>query len=88
MGDEDDSRVIYLHKQVVSAFRNVPIEKLNEYWKTENVIRTLYDFLDNPDTEGLFVREAKGGIEVSTFPQKAAKGGTRFGLGAKPKLQK
>jgi dynein heavy chain len=75
MADDDDSRVVYLHKQIVSAFRNVAIEKLNDYWKTDNVNRIIYDFLDNPDTEGLFVRESKGCIEMSTTPQKSAKGG-------------
>ena len=68
MGDSDDPRVDYLYKQIVGAFRNVPIEKLNDYWRSDNVTRMVYDFLDNPDTEGIFVREVSGKIEISLTP--------------------
>ena len=75
MGDSDDARVEYVYRQVVSAFRTVPIERLNEYWGTEPVVRIMYDFLDNPDTEAIFVKEGgKSSIEISTIPVKPPRG--------------
>jgi len=71
---DDDVRIRYIYRQVVAAFRVVPIERLNEYWNTDIVSRILYDFLDNPETQAVFFRENKGTIEISDVPTKTARG--------------
>jgi dynein heavy chain len=66
MGDDnDDERMDYLYRQIVSAFRSVPVERLNDYWRSDATYGIISDFLDNPDSEALFVKEGKGSIEIS-----------------------
>ena len=72
-GEDGDPRFKYIHRQVVQAFRNVPIERLNEYWGTEIVSRIVYDFLDNPEAQAIFFKEGKGSIEISDVPNKTAR---------------
>jgi len=72
MGDED-GRFKYIYRQVVQAFRNVPVERLNEYWGGDTVRRVVFDFLDNAETQAIFFKEGKGSIEVTDVPVKAPK---------------
>ena len=71
---DDDVRMAYVHRQVSSHFRTIPLEKLNSVWNTDEVTRVVYDFLDNPDSEAIFFKEGKGSIECSTEPVKPPKG--------------
>jgi dynein heavy chain, axonemal len=60
--------------QVVQAFRSIPVDKLRDYWKGEEVGRIILDFLENPETQALFFREGKGLIEVYDGPLPTGKG--------------
>ena len=71
---DEDARLSFVYRQVVHAFRHIQIERIDEYFKGETIKRVVYDFLDNPDAQAIFFKEAKGSIEVSDTPQKAAKG--------------
>ncbi len=53
MGD-DDERMGYVYRQVSAAFRTVPVEKFNQAWGSDEMVRIVYDFLDNPDSEAIF----------------------------------
>jgi dynein heavy chain len=66
MGDheEEDVRFKYLFRLLSQAFRSIPIDKLRDIWKNEEITRALYEFLDNPDSQAVFFKEAKGTLEV------------------------
>jgi hypothetical protein len=49
----------FLSSQVVQAFRHIQVEKIDEYWSGETIQRVVYDFLDSPDAQAIFFREAK-----------------------------
>ncbi|KAJ1439145.1 dynein heavy chain and region D6 of dynein motor-domain-containing protein [Ochromonadaceae sp. CCMP2298] len=68
MAGEDDARFKYLFKQISQAFRHITVEKLTEFWNTEHVVRNVYEFLDNPETQALFFREGKGSLELTDTP--------------------
>jgi len=51
----------------------VPIEKLNDYWSGETVRKIVFEFLDSPESQAIFFREARGSIEVSEQPIKVPK---------------
>eukprot|EP01039_Chlorochromonas_danica_P013726 gene13726-15930_t len=66
MGDheEEDGRFKYLFRLLSQAFRTIPIDKLRDIWRNEEITRAMYEFLDNPDSQAVFFKEAKGGLEV------------------------
>eukprot|EP01038_Epipyxis_sp_PR26KG_P005405 gene5405-7492_t len=71
---EEDGRVKYLHRQVSQAFRNVSVDKFNEFWRGDTVARLIHDFLDNPENQSIFFKESKGTIEALDSPQFLGKG--------------
>ena len=54
--------------QVVQSFRHITVEKINEFWNTEFVVRTIFEFLDNPENQVLFLKEGKGSLELLESP--------------------
>lgn len=60
--------------QVIQAFRNVQVEKINDYFQGEAVRRIVFDFLDVPDMQAIFFRDAKNSIEISDVPIRIPKG--------------
>ena len=70
---EDDARFKYIYRQVISAFRHIPVEKINEYWSSDLLKRVVYDFVDSPENQAIFFKESKGSIEVSETANKNAK---------------
>lgn len=73
---EEDVRIGFVYRQVVQAFRSIPVDKINEYFQGDNINRFLYDFLDNPETPAIFFREKRGSIEASDVPSPVtSKGG-------------
>lgn len=56
--------------QVIQAFRNVPIEKINDYLGGDSAHRIIFDFFNSSDTPAIFFRETRNSIEVSDVPTK------------------
>ena len=54
---------------MAQAFRHVTKEKLNDFWNSETVTRVIYDFLDNPDVQAVFIKDSKGSLEILESPQ-------------------
>jgi dynein heavy chain, axonemal len=56
--------------QVIQAFRNIQIEKINDYLGGDSAHRIIFDFLNSSDTPAIFFRENRNSIEVSDVPTK------------------
>lgn len=72
MGDEDE-RFEFCLKQVQQAFRQIPTDKINEFWQSDGLRRYLYEFFENPESQAVFFKEKGGTLDVSDQPVKAPK---------------
>jgi dynein heavy chain, axonemal len=55
---------------VIQAFRNIQIDKINDYLGGDSAHRIIFDFLNSSDTPAIFFRENRSSIEVSDVPIK------------------
>eukprot|EP01031_Cornospumella_fuschlensis_P030364 gene30365-36688_t len=68
MSAEEDLRSEFLKRQVAQAFRNIPLDRFQDIWNSEDIYRGVNDFLDNPDRQELFFKEGRGGLELIEQP--------------------
>lgn len=53
---------------MAQSFRNIPADKFQDIWNSEDIYRGVNDFLDNPDRQDLFFKEGRGGLELIERP--------------------
>jgi dynein heavy chain len=63
----------FLRTQVVHSFRHITLEKINEFWNNDLVARTVLEFLDNPESQAVFIKEGKGSLELIESPTNVGK---------------
>lgn len=44
-----------------------------EFWNNESVYRTVYDFLENPEFQAVYIKESKGALEILDNPSQVGK---------------
>jgi dynein heavy chain len=70
---EEDERLRYIYRQVSAAFKHISSDRIAGAFTQDSQRRMLLDFLNNPDTEALFFKDAKSSVEVLDHPPKGNK---------------
>ena len=58
---------------MANAFRHIPTDKLHEFWSSEVVYRVIFDFLENPEIQAVYIKEGKGSLEILDSPHMIGK---------------
>jgi dynein heavy chain len=64
---------MFTTSQVANAFRHITIDKLNEFWNSDAVYRVIFDFLENPEFQAVYIKEGKGALEIYDTPHMIGK---------------